>query len=75
MSINNCDKCGKEVHKKNSAMWLEVQATGNASLLLKKQDRHLYPYGDCEGSPSRVRLISRDLKWAQAYETLQQQAE
>jgi hypothetical protein len=60
-----CDKCGDHVPKENSAVLVQELATeGFAGFVL---DRHLYPTGDCEGSPSRVTLVETDPAWADAY--------
>jgi hypothetical protein len=75
VNCDNCDKCGKRVAKGNSALWLEFQVTGENALSFTGQERHLYPEGDCEGSPSRVHLINSNQKWADAYQALQQAEE
>jgi hypothetical protein len=67
-----CDRCGQTVEAANSAVALEQAALGNVPLWAG--ERHLYPVGDCPGSPSRVQVIEMDPIWATAYARLQQKA-
>lgn len=63
-----CDKCGKEVDRKNSV--IEWRESGGQILGLVK-DRHLYPTQDCEGSPSRVKIVESDKHWGKVYAQMQ----
>jgi hypothetical protein len=73
--MNQCDKCGLEVSPQNSVVEFEIKLTSllrctdvfNIGSLMTRQDRHLYPEGDCEGSPSRVQLINKDVDFEAAY--------
>jgi hypothetical protein len=62
-----CDKCGQLVTRTNSAVNLQDIFTGTVGFV---HDRHLYPVPDCEGSPTRVKLIEEDEDWANAYKEL-----
>jgi len=65
-----CDKCGKEVDPTNSALKLQELVLGPFTAGFVS-DRHLYPTGDCPGSPSRVVMIGNDPEWASAYRQMQ----
>lgn len=71
MNTTYCDKCGQAVDPKNSAMRLEDILAGQLRWVY---DRHLYPTPDCEGSPSRVRLVEAGGQWGEAYRKLQEGA-
>lgn len=65
-----CDKCNQDVRADNSALRLSRLAGYPLCFSL---DRHLYPIGDCEGSPSRVKSIESDPAWTAAYREMQTQ--
>ena len=67
-----CDRCGQIVAVTNSAPALDQEALGYVPLWAG--ERHLYPVGDCPGSPSRVQAIAIDPIWAAAYARLHQRA-
>jgi len=52
-----CDKCGLSVPTHNDATFLEAFMSGDMSMLLFSQPRHLLPTEECEGSPSRAQYI------------------
>lgn len=70
--IATCDKCGENITPNNSSRRLQELFTGQ---FLYTKDRHLYPVGKCEGSPSRVKLVEKDPEWWKAYRLLQKEAE
>jgi hypothetical protein len=57
----NCDKCGQPVPRDNSCVTVAELALDRFIGFV--MDRHLYPTGGCEGSPSRVRLVESDEVW------------
>ena len=63
-----CDKCNQLVPISNSALAVDELATGRFAGAVK--DRHLFPTDNCEGSPSRIRLVQSDPIWKAAYERL-----
>jgi len=67
--VGYCDKCGKSVPEKNSALRVQEEATQRFAGFVK--DRHLFPSMKCEGSPSRVNLVQTDTARNSAYEALQ----
>lgn len=63
-----CDKCGEIVPPDNSILHLEEIING--PMIGNVRDRHLYPVKNCPGSPSRVKLIETNAKYAEAYRRL-----
>jgi hypothetical protein len=64
-----CDKCGQIVNISNSARAAQEIATDGFAGFIN--DRHLFPEGACQGSPSRVNLVQTDSAWAAAYSWMQ----
>ncbi|MCB9134564.1 MAG: hypothetical protein H6636_04005 [Anaerolineales bacterium] len=60
-----CDKCGEIVPPDNSILHLEEFING--PMIGNVRDRHLFPLKNCPGSPSRVKLIETNAKYAEAY--------
>ncbi len=60
-----CDKCGELVPTDNSMLYLEELMNG--PMIGDVRDRHLFPYKNCPGSPSRVKLIETNPTYAEAY--------
>jgi hypothetical protein len=60
-----CDKCGGLVPSENSILCLEESISG--PIIGNVRDRHLYPVDNCPGSPSRVKLVEGNAKYAAAY--------
>lgn len=60
-----CDKCGGLVPLENSMLHLEELMNG--PMIGDVRDRHLFPYKNCPGSPSRVKLIETNATYAAAY--------
>ncbi|MCH7604968.1 hypothetical protein IID24_03200 [Patescibacteria group bacterium] len=65
--MSACDKCKKEVSKWNDATWWESAYKNEPAVVLVCHSRHLFPTSDCEGSPSRVRMIGMNPKAAAAF--------
>lgn len=63
-----CDKCGGMVSPSNSILNLEEAMSG--PLIGNVRDRHLFPVPGCEGSPSRVKLIETNSRYARAYKQI-----
>ena len=63
-----CDKCGEIVPPENSILYLEELING--PMIGGVRDRHLFPTKNCQGSPSRVKLIETDRKYSAAYQKL-----
>jgi hypothetical protein len=62
---NLCDKCGEVVPPENSILYLEELING--PMIGGVRNRHLYPFKNCPGSPSRVKLIESNPKYSEAY--------
>lgn len=67
-----CDKCGEIVALDNSMLRLEELING--PMIGNVRDRHLYPHKNCPGSPSRVKLIDTNSKYAEAYRKMKSRA-
>ncbi|HLF89653.1 MAG TPA: hypothetical protein VI451_11940 [Anaerolineales bacterium] len=67
-----CDKCGEIVPPENSILHLEELING--PIIGGVRDRHLFPIKNCEGSPSRVKLIECNEKYAAAYGRMKKSA-
>ncbi|HNB53990.1 MAG TPA: hypothetical protein PK530_18730 [Anaerolineales bacterium] len=67
-----CDKCGEIVSPDNSMLRLEELING--PMIGNVRDRHLFPYKNCPGSPSRVKLIETNSKYAEAYRRMKSRA-
>ena len=52
-----CDKCGKPVHPANDAVILDAIVNNEPLVNLFYGSRHLFPEGECEGSPSRAQYL------------------
>ncbi|NUM49441.1 MAG: hypothetical protein HUU38_32475 [Anaerolineales bacterium] len=63
-----CDKCGEVVPPENSMLHLEEFMNG--PMIGDVRDRHLFPGKNCPGSPSRVKLIETNMRYAEAYRKL-----
>lgn len=68
--MGKCDQCGQEVPLNNSVLKLREIVRGKFAGFFG--DRHLFPTGECEGSPGRARLVKTDPVWAMAYQELQE---
>lgn len=66
-----CDKCGEVVPSENSM--LRFEECMNGPMIGNVRDRHLFPAKNCPGSPSRVKLIEANAKYAEAYRKMKAQ--
>ena len=69
--MGTCDKCKKDVPRKNSALVLHELVVNQFIGFV--MDRHLYPVDGCEGSPSRVKLVETNPIWKDVYDKLQKE--
>lgn len=67
--INNCDKCGLPVSKKNNAVYVAIEAGEiHGFSILTAQSRHFLPEGTCPGSPSRAQYIEGQPRDTRGYD-------
>ncbi len=68
--LGDCELCGEPTEISNSALVMHYLAVGRL-IDDRDDDRHVYPVGDCPGSPGRLGLIDEyPNEWGKANEIM-----